>query len=233
MRQCLFVVAAGFVCSVGLFGGGRLSAQENYTFKGNSLGMTLDDFKKQNFHGYVYYDKKGNLTKGGKKGAIQTATPVCTDNPLRLAGQPNLRVNLVADEEICPEDSPQFAGQIFALVQYVFYKGRLFQIESHFPSSGYTAVRDAFVMKYGPVDERRYSDYQNGFGANWQGEVSIWRKGSQTIVVMEGPDNGPAQDGCYYQSPDSGKCLVPKTDASAILRDDSMAPATSSPKADF
>ncbi len=231
MRPCLFVAAVGLVCSVCLCGR-RLSAQEaGYTFKGNSLGMTLDDFKKQNFHGFVYYDKKGNLTKADKKGAIQTATPVCTDNPSRLAAQPNLRVNLVPDEEICPEDNPGFAG-VYAQVQYVFYKGRLFQIQCQFASSAYAQVKEAFIAKYGPVDETQYSNYQNGFGANWHGEISMWRTGSQSIEVVEGPDNGPGQDDCIFRA-DSGKCLVPKTDGSALLMDDSLAPTKAPAKPDF
>jgi hypothetical protein len=231
MRQCLFVVAAGLVCSVCLCGGGRLFAQETtYTFKGNSLGMTLEDFKKQNFHGYVYYDKKGNLTKPGKKGAIQEPTPDCTDNPVLPAA---MRVNLDPDEVVCPEQDPEFAGLRYAQVRYRFYKGRLYQIESQFRSSGYFQVKAAFISKYGSVSETRSMDYQNGFGAHWQGEVSIWRDGSEAIVVMEGPDNGPGQDDCDFRSPDSGNCLVPKTNASAVLRDNSLAPAKAVAKPDF
>ncbi len=233
MRQCLQVMAAGLVCSVCLCDGGRMSAQETaYTFKGNSLGMTLEDFKKQNFHGYVFYDKKGNLTKEGKKGAIQVASPVCTDSAA-FAEDPGERVNLVPDEVVCPEDRPQFAGQRFVQVRYRFYRGYLFQIESQFGSSGYPQVKAAFIEKYGPLSEMRSMDYQNGFGASWTGEVSIWRQRNQTIVVTEGPDNGPGQDGCDYRSPDSGDCLVPKLDATAILRDNSVAPAKTAAKPDF
>jgi len=197
--------------------------------------MTLEEFKRQNFSGYVYYDKKGNLTKEGKKNAIQTARPVCTDSPALLS-QPYMRENLGPDEIVCPEENPQFAGQLFAKVRYRFYKGRLFQIESQFGSSGYSQVKEAFIAKYGPVTETGFKDYQNGFGARWQGEISIWRHGSQAIVVMEGPDNGPGQESCDYRDPEiaSGRCLLPKLDASAILRDNNLAPPTTpSTKPDF
>jgi len=231
MRMRLFVLAAGLIFSAYLCDNGKLFAQDAaYAFKGNSLGMTLDEFKKQNFSGYVYYDKKGNLTKAGKKNAIQAATPVCTDD----ATQVDMRVNLGPDEVVCPEGNPRFAGQFFAQVRYRFYKGRLFQIESQFGSSGYSHVKEAFIAKYGPVTETGYKDYQNGFGAHWQGETSIWRHGTQMIAVTEGPDNGPGQDGCDFQNTETGKCLVPKLDASAILRDNSlMPPTTPSAKPDF
>lgn len=234
MRARLFVLAAGFIFTTYLCGIGKLLAQDaTYEFKGNSLGMTLEEFKRQHFSGYVYYDKKGNLTKEGKKNAIQTATPVCTDSPALLS-QPYMRANLGSDEVACPEDHPQFAGQRLAEVSYRFYKGRLFQIQIQFNSSGYSNVKEAFIAKYGPVTETEYKDYQNGFGAHWQGELSTWRRGTQMIEVMEGPDTGPGQEGCDFRSPSTGDCLVPKLDASAILRDNSLMPSTTpSAKPDF
>ena len=67
MRAYLFVGAVAFVCSTFHCVSGSLLGQEGpYSFKGNPLGMTLQEFKKQNFQGYVYYDKKGNeLTHQG------------------------------------------------------------------------------------------------------------------------------------------------------------------------
>jgi hypothetical protein len=233
MRARLFVLAAGFIFTAYLCGISKLLAQDvAYAFKGNSLGMTLDEFKRQNSSGYVYYDKKGNLTKAGKKDAIQVATPVCTDSTV-FSAQPNVKANLGPDEVACPEEHPQFAGQSFAEVSYRFYKGRLFQIQIQFNSSGYFQVKEAFVAKYGSVSETGHMDYQNGFGAHWQGETSIWRHGTQAIVVMEGPDNGPGQDGCDFRNTETGKCLVPKFDASAVLRDKSLTPSTPSAKPDF
>ena len=233
MRARLFVLAAGFIFTAYLCGIGKLLAQDAaYEFKGNSLGMTLEEFKRQHFSGYVYYDKKGHLTKPGKKDAVQLAMPICTDSPVLAADWiltssfwPD-KGTLLPDEVVCPEGDPKFAGQFFAKVRYLFYKGRLFHIESIFGSSGYSQVKEAFIAKYGPVNETRYSDYQNGFGAHWQGEISIWHHGTQEIEVKEGPDNGPGQDGCDSDSIVSGICVSPKLNASAILRDNSLMPHT-------
>jgi hypothetical protein len=231
MRAYLFVGAVAFVGSTfHCFSESLLGQEAPYSFKGNSLGMTLQEFKKQNFQGYVYYDKKGNLTKAGKKNAIQVPTPVCTDDPT----QADMRVNLGPGEVVCPEANPQFAGQRIAQVRYRFYKERLFQIESQFGSSGYIQVKQAFVAKYGPVAETGQKDFQNGFGAHWLGEISFWQQDSQVIVVSEGPDNGPGQDGCDFQDTATGNCLVPKLDASAIFRDNSLMPsAKPGAKVDF
>ena len=234
MRGSLLLGGIALVCSACHCRGVSLLAQgAPYSFKGNSLGMTLDEFKKQNFHGYVYYDKKGNLTKAGKKNALPVATPVCTDSPV-LSAQPAVRANLDPDEAICPEENPGFAGLWYAQVRYRFFKGRLYQVESTFGSADYPQAKEAFIAKYGPVNETRQMDYENSFGARWQGEVSLWRHGSEAIVMMEGPDNGPGQDRCLVRKPTSGDCLVPKPDASAVLRDDALAPpAKPAAPADF
>ena len=67
MRARSFVLAAGFIFTTYLCGIGKLLAQDaTYEFKGNSLGMTLEEFKRQHFSGYVYYERR-QLDQGGQE----------------------------------------------------------------------------------------------------------------------------------------------------------------------
>lgn len=194
---------------------------QGYTFKGNRLGMTLDEFRQKNLSGYEYYTRDGSIVKAGTRGSIKIAKPICTDSEY-FTGDPTLAAKLASDEVVCPDESPEFAGLDYANLRYRFYKGKLYEVEAFFNSSGYEKVKNSFVAKYGPVSTTSKQDFHNDQGAHWQGEASTWRNGSQSIVLTEGPDNGPGHDTAKF-----------RTNAGAVIRDDDLAPKAKAPKVDF
>ena len=198
------------------------------TFKGNYLGMSLDEFKQQNVGEHVFLNTGKPRWNGGpdKKFNKEVPTPLCTDE---YRGFPGDNQNLAPDEVLCnvaPGEINQaalrFGGIRAAVMLYRFNNKKLYQIEISFSSGDYLAVKSAFFQKYGQPTKLTTLAYQNGYGANWQGEVSIWNAGNQTIVATEGSGNGPAQN------PSS-----PTTGAGVVFSDTANQPASSARKPDF
>jgi hypothetical protein len=222
MRYRLFAASCGVAMLLSLAYSPRAGAQaQGYSFKGNRLGMTLDDFKRQNFSGYEYYTREGSVVKAGTKNAIQVAKPICSDSEF-YTGSSALAAKLDPEEIVCPDENPEFAGLEYSILRYRFYKGLLYEVEALFNSSGYDKVKNSFVAKYGPAGATSQQDFKNAAGAQWKGEVLTWRQGPQSIVLTEGPDNGPGQSNSKF-----------RTNASAVIKDEDRAPHAKAPKVDF
>jgi hypothetical protein len=222
MRYRVFAALCGLAMLCSLAGGARVEAQaQGYSFKGNRLGMTLDEFKKQNFSGYEYYTREGSVVKAGTKNAIQVAKPICSDSEY-YTGSSALAAKLDPDEIVCPDENPEFAGLEYSILRYRFYKGLLYEVEALFNSSGYDKVKNSFIARYGQAGATSRQDFKNAAGAQWKGEVLTWRQGSQTIVLTEGPDNGPGGSDAKF-----------RTNASAVIKDEDRAPRAKAPKVDF
>lgn len=198
-----------------------------FSFKGNSLGMTLQAFKASNNQGQVWIawgsaNWRGKPKKENKK---QVPTPLCTDDYPSLAGA------LSPGEVFCNPDPAEtnpeartVAGLLLPGIDYYFYNDKLYKIAMHFAARNYAVIGASFRDKYGPEPYRMESQYQNGFGAHWVGESLFWKRGTQTVLLYEGSQNGPGQD----QYADIGS-------STATFSDSALAPPPVKPhaKSDF
>jgi hypothetical protein len=84
------------------------------------------------------------------------------------------------------------AGEPLSLLLFRFNGGRLSAVLFAFDQSSYTALSTGFREKYGEPQKKSAIEYQNIFGARWDGELLTWTHGTQGIVLHEGGDKGPA-----------------------------------------
>jgi hypothetical protein len=186
----------------------------DFSFKGNTLGMTLEQFRSNPTNVASIWINTGNPAKRlDKKKSQQVNTPLCSDQYAEIEDFPAA----ASGEIICLTGTPgpYIAGNKFSTtkqggvnaqsiivaghdpehVWYRFYGGHLYAIEiGKFAPLDFGDLLQAFEQKFGKPNQTTKEDYQNGFGAHWSGEVLIWQKGPQVISLKEGPGNGPGQD---------------------------------------
>jgi hypothetical protein len=199
-----------------------------FSFKGNYLGMPLQEFKTKNVGESVFINTGKPKWNGraNKKDTQEVPTPLCTDQYQGFPGDPQ---NEAPNEVLCnpsPGDrnqsALQFAGIQAVSMFYRFLGSRLYDIEIHLVSHDYGDVKAAFIQKYGAPTSTTSERYQNGYGATWTGEVCHWRSGNQAIALTEGSGNGPGQDSRSFASL-----------ALAVFLDTSNVPRSSTKSADF
>jgi hypothetical protein len=78
-------------------------------------------------------------------------------------------------------------------VAYLFLNARLYKVVIMGNPEVFTNLKDAFTSRFGEPAATSSDEYQNAFGARWQGANLAWTKGSQAITLHEGSGNGPAQ----------------------------------------
>ena len=154
---------------------------EPFMFKGNSLGMTLDAFKASNNQGKVWVASgapnwRGKPRKGMER---EVPTPLCTDEMRGFPGD-NETLAMVPDEVFCNPAPAEINPEA--------------RMVAGNPVAQYPIIKSAFQTKYGPAPSRSEVGFQNGFGARWTGEVLLWNRSTQTLMLYEGGKNGPGQD---------------------------------------
>ncbi len=160
-----------------------------YAFKGNTLGMSLADFKVANNQGTVYINtgKPNWRGKADPKLTQAVPTPLCTDV------YDGLQWPVTAEEgEVLCNASPgainaqgrRISGVDAMSVTYHFYHQQLAKISIVFSTANYSQIRSAFVAKYGEPSSLSTRQFQNGFGARWEAELTVWRKGKQASLTM-------------------------------------------------
>ncbi len=191
------------MCAVALLGtsaAAQPTSPTQFTFKGNYLGMSLQEFKTKNAGESVFINTGKAKWNGraDKKYNLEVPTPLCTDQYHGFLGDPG---NEAPGEVFCnpsPGDrnqsALQFAGLQAGSMFYRFLGGRLYEIEIHLTSHDFADVKAAFTQKFGAPTRTTAESYQNGFGATWTGEVCHWKSGSQAIALTEGSGNGPGQN---------------------------------------
>jgi hypothetical protein len=191
-----------------------LSAQmPSYTFKGNSLRMSLAEFKATNSKGTVYINTGKPNWRGKPDSRLTQAvpTPLCSDTygglPWPSAPVPGEVLCNISPGAINP-DGKVVAGFVVESVTYHFFENKLAAITMDFAPAVYEKIRSAFAEKYGKPSKVVHEDFQNGFGANWQGEVALWEQGTENVLLREGSGNGPAQN---HWSPTSSATFFDST----------------------
>lgn len=129
-----------------------------YDFKGDALGMSLTAFKKA--HGM----------------------PERNDSFEGI----NCSVDLPESDFVdCSFRNGTIAGKPAKMLTYKFVGRLLFEIAVTFDRSHYGEVRAAFAQKFGEPKDAKVKEYQNAFGATFQGEVSLWNNGLSSIMLTE------------------------------------------------
>ena len=136
-------VASPEPSAVGELGGTAEGPDEPYELKGDSLGMSLADFKQ----------KYARFTPDGRQDL-----PVCTDMPgyigkAELHGEAwHGRAGIVHGRIDNPAEanSPTVAGVKTELLLYQFVDGKLYQISALFATDLFHLVSEAVTRKYGP-----------------------------------------------------------------------------------
>jgi hypothetical protein len=234
------------------------STPEGFSFKGNPLGMTLEQFKVSNptipcftysqseeppdYQQALFADEgiadgtlrnliglkinvrkaKGREAKaaaiiaykagvyGAKKAqtdlkALQDQGPLPDNVPWMVV------ISRKTNEISCSSSASMVVSQLSSLgdanpngltigstsangVAYQFLGGKLYKVNIMCWSEVFTNLKEAFATKYGQPNATSTEDFQNAYGARWDGATFAWTKGSQAIALREGSGNGPAQD---------------------------------------
>jgi hypothetical protein len=198
------------------------------TFKGNSLGMSLEEFKQANRGQQVWINTGDPNKRQNKKLSRLVDTPLRTDTLDGFEGTAEVAPRKPG-EVVCNISSGSFnpdakvvAGTKMGQIIYRFYGGKLYEIQLQFAAVSFSGVKAAFISKYGPPTNTEQESFQNGFGARWSGEGVEWVIGkTMRVILVEGPGNGPGQDNLSET-------------ANATIADSSLAPPTQAPaKTDF
>jgi len=194
MVRTLFAFA---LVSLASFKGAAQSPNEAFSFKGNPLGMALEDFKAKN-PGKTWVNTGDPNRRMNKKLTQLVDTPLCTDHVRGFEGD---NLPLSGAEVLC-NASPAgtnaegkiLLGQQAAQVLYLFNSGKLYMIQVSILPRNFNLVTMALKQKYGEPVEGVPAGYQNGYGASWTGKELTWSRGSGRILASEGSGDGPAQD---------------------------------------
>lgn len=172
------------------------------SFRGNSLGMTLEEFRLNNSKQVVSLPTVVTIGKRKKETHYYLAhSPFCSDSyPDKL---PHEEMAVLKPGEILCDalwNDPSRTDLSIAdvpvrYIAYHFFNGRLVKVSVNFMAHGYFTIAMAFEAKYGSPTHKAHEGFQNAYGASWTGEAISWNFGSQLIVVREGSGNGPLQNG--------------------------------------
>jgi hypothetical protein len=170
------------------------ASAQGFSFKGNALGMTLDEFKRSNATDAIWINTGTPGMHVNKKLSRQVSTPLCSDTYGVGADLQPGEVFCDVSPGVANPEGKDIAGEKVARVDYRFMNGRLYRISMPFASVHYAGIRGAFIQRYGSPTRSSDESFQNAYGARWTGEILVWSQGSQSIVLREGSQDGPAQN---------------------------------------
>lgn len=142
-----------------------------YELKGDQLGMTLVDFKAKYHHVSAGDSRPG---------------PFCSDDypdaSMQGIDPTERRAGIVACRIYFPFEERRGSKNTIANVpvsdqMFRFIDGNLFRIDIVFDDKSFDTVRSAFEDKYGPPYASETKNYQNGFGADFEGKNILWQNG--------------------------------------------------------
>jgi hypothetical protein len=106
-------------------------------------------------------------------------------------------------ENLCTRKDEQYEpiGTADASVAYWFLdewagggSAQLYKIDGGFSAANYSAIRKAFVDKFGVPDERIPTVLRNRLGAQFEREMLIWRVADVVVMVAQYANNFGASD---------------------------------------
>lgn len=200
----------------------------SFTFKGNSLGMSLEEFRKLNQQ-EVQIPTTGRERKRDKAKFRSIILPLCTDQyefheliksydfsyyPLEAPITPPQQHEVIclttsgvsqfttdSKAREIPGLNPEgrtVAGEKAVNLHYRFFDGRLYRIHMWFSSCLMPEVLATFQQKYGSPTTTTTEDFGNAYGATWHAGVYQWKQDSQIITLKLGSGFGPGQESCHF-----------------------------------
>lgn len=144
---------------------------EPYEFKGDKLGISLEEFKT-----------KYQRVIGSSEYPIITKE----DQPWhRIANVVTVQVCYSSIREEEKKHAPTLAGIRSSSHRYMFVDSKLYHIVLVFPHSGFSEVEEAVTRTYGKSNSTTIDNYQNGFGAKFSGSRYNWDNTESTINLVE------------------------------------------------
>ena len=191
-------------------------APQPFGLKGDVLGETIDEFRARNARVIALgtmgedrakledVDRTKNLPQCSI-GESDTNDDLSWDvrfltTEEKRAGVVKCIAALSLDDDFDFEDSPTVANAPTYKTVYYFFHQRLYMIKSTLPGKQYPALRSAFVEKYG-TPSVTIAEYQNSFGAKFNGEKLLWSNGVSQISM--GERDGERDDPSISQMKDS------------------------------
>lgn len=162
-----------------------------YDFRGELLGeTTFDDFLKK----YHRETKRGELPIPQRSDTMKAHHFVLLAEPwyeqvgiVTANIGPNRKSHGYPSVSYMTVDG-QFVTvggiKLVSLIHY-FIDGRLFHITGDINRSDFRLVVEAFSAKYGPYVSRETKEYQNAYGAMFEGEVVTWSSKTCSIRITE------------------------------------------------
>jgi hypothetical protein len=171
---------------------------QDLSFKGSSLGMSLEQWKNNPANASELWVNYGNPSawRRDKKKTVHISGPFCSDSGMAIPGiEPLFDGDVVCTiAHVGAIATTEVGNAEVSNLRYEFHDGKLFLMAFRFSSGSYNAAASAFTTKYGTATKFSSDSYQNGYGANWTGETRTWNFPGVQIYVAEGSGNGPAQD---------------------------------------
>lgn len=174
---------------------GHSQEQSPYDFKGDRLGMSLAEFKAK------YHRKVPNqisrkewerINRPARRAGLLVpyeeyhVYPHCSDehtkDKLLLADPEELAVGLV---NCMIPSKTTIANRPTQFHLFKFVDQGLYEIMLVIDHLDYLTVREALSSKYGEPHSKSTKEYQNAFGARFQGEVLIWDNEVSAIQLLE------------------------------------------------
>lgn len=159
-----------------------------YSVKGDTLGMSLAEFKAKYRHGVEGDRREAPFTSDQRDDLSREKDPIST--LFEKAWHPKAKI-VTARITFPFEDyrdnswTPTLAAVKTDMHCYSFVDSRLYEILFVFSSDGFARILDAMVAAYGRPGKLVTKQYQNAFGAKFDGVVAMWENEVSTIMLIE------------------------------------------------
>jgi hypothetical protein len=169
-----------------------------YSFKGNYLGMTLEEFRKLNKRTdtsdilctdnsselHTWLDKRNkNLDALAKQfGQPQRSHENLVVCPITGGSFQVPNFGEAVGQGITRDDGLTTVGQfIIPSIEYKFFESKLWNISIEVNGRQWLELVDVLKSKYGAPTENKSSKKQNTFGATWDSPCFVWISKTQKI----------------------------------------------------
>jgi hypothetical protein len=185
------IVAA--VLLIGMIAAPTSYADQTYELKGDTLGMTLADFRAKYARSLGPTETPAPMCSDTSPTALYVKLPVTGIGIIRCLQHYPFEEKL--DSRTRRSIPPTTIANVPARIIYGFIAHsldskddgayRLYTIYGSFSSGDYAKVRDAVTEKYGEPSHREEVILQNRLGAVLKGEVLVWTRGDNSIRLSQ------------------------------------------------
>jgi len=162
--------------------------EQPYDLKGDRLGMSLQDFKTKYRHRFQTDPREAPFCSDQRDVAARESDPFSTlgeESWHPKANIVNARITFPFEDYQGGTYTPTIAGIKTDTHLYSFIDGRLYLITYSFAQSGFSRVKEAMEGVYGEAKSATTKEYQNLFGAKFDGVICMWDNGVSGILLAE------------------------------------------------